>query len=110
MDRSLSADDRRLRTSVLFAIAVHSLFLVFFTVFLFNHADPMGDGMEMVGSSIAFMFIFLPFSVLAYLLAKMGRSLILAALLGLIASFLYFGLWLEFLDEHHIQTAPWNVG
>ena len=73
MDRSLSADDRRLRTSVLFAVAVHSLFLVFFTVFLFNHADPMGDGMEMVGSSIAFMFIFLPFSVLAYLLAKMGR-------------------------------------
>lgn len=109
MDRSLSADDRMLRTSVLFAIAVHSLFLVFVTV-LFNHADPMGDGMEMVGSSIAFMFIFLPFSVLAYLLAKMGRSLILAALLGLIASFLYFGLWLEFLDELHIQTAPWNVG
>jgi hypothetical protein len=56
------------------------------------------------------MFIFLPFSVLAYLLAKMGRFLILAALLGLIASFLYFGLWLEFLDELHIQTAPWNVG
>ena len=63
-----------MRTSVLFAVAVHSLFILFFTVFLFQHANPMGDGMEMVGSSIAFMFIFLPFSLPAYLLAK-TRSL-----------------------------------
>jgi hypothetical protein len=110
MDRPLSADDRRLRTSVLFAVAVESLFILFFTVFLFRHADPMGDGMEMVGSSIAFMLIFLPFSLPAYLLAKRGRFLILAALLALVASFLYFGLWLEFLDELHVQTAPWNAG
>ena len=72
MNRPLSPGDRHLRTSVLFAVAVHGLFLVVFTVFLFKHADPMGDGMEMVGSSIAFMFIFLPFSLPAYLLAKMG--------------------------------------
>src|SRR6478672_3052799 len=110
MNRPLSLGDRHLRSSVLSAVAVHGLFLVFFTVFLFKHADPMGDGMEMVGSSIAFMFIFLPFSLPAYLLAKMGRFLILAALLALIASFLYFGLWLEFLDELSIQPAPWNAG
>ena len=55
---------------MLFAVAVHSLFILFFTVFLFQHANPKGDGMEMVGSSIAFMFIFLPFSLPAYLLAK----------------------------------------
>jgi len=108
--RELSQGDRHLRTSVLFAVAVHSLFILFFTVFLFQHADPMGDGMEMVGSSIAFMFIFLPFSLPAYLLAKSGRLLILAALLALIASFLYFVLWLEFLDELSIQPAPWNAG
>jgi O-antigen ligase len=108
--RELSEGDRHLRTSVLFAVAVHSLFILFFTVFLFQHADPMGDGMEMVGSSIAFMFIFLPFSLPAYLLAKSGRLLILAALLALIASFLYFVLWLEFLDELSIQPAPWNAG
>ena len=108
--RELSQEDRHLRTSVLFAVAVHSLFILFFTVFLFQHADPMGDGMEMVGSSIAFMFIFLPFSLPAYLLAKSGRLLILAALLALIASFLYFVLWLEFLDELSIQPAPWNAG
>jgi len=110
LSAALSLDDKRLRTSVLFAVAVHSLFILFFTVFLFQHANPMGDGMEMVGSSIAFMFIFLPFSLPAYLLAKTGRLLILAALLALIASFLYFGLWLEFLDELSIQPAPWNAG
>ena len=55
MSRPLSRDDKRLRTSVLFAVAVHSLFILFFTVFLFQHANPMGDGMEMVGSSIAFI-------------------------------------------------------
>ncbi len=110
MSAALSLGDKRLQTSVLFAVSVHTLFILFFTVFLFQHADPMGDGMEMVGSSIAFMFIFLPFSLPAYLLAKSGRLLILAAILALIASFLYFGLWLEFLDELSIQPAPWNAG
>ena len=110
MTPNRSRGDKRLQASVLFAVAVHSLFIIFFTVFLFKHADPMGDGMEMVGVSIAFMFIFLPFSLPAYLIAKGGRFLILAALLALIASFLYFGLWLEFLDELGIQTAPWFAG
>jgi hypothetical protein len=62
--------DRRLRTSVLLAIAAQSLFLVFLTVFLFNHADPKGDGMEMVASGAAFMLIFLPLSLPAFILAK----------------------------------------
>jgi hypothetical protein len=30
--------------------------------------------------------------------------------IALIAFFLYFGLWLEFLDELGIQPAPWNAG
>ena len=108
MHTPLNQGDRRLRASVLFAVAAHGLFLVFFTVFLFKHADPMGDGMEMVGASAAFILIFLPFSLPAYLLAKRGRLLILAALLAFVASFLYFGIWLEFLDEMGIQTAPWG--
>ena len=62
--------DRRLRTSVLLAVATQSLFLVFLTVFLFNHADPKGDGMEMVASGAAFMLIFLPLSLPAFILAK----------------------------------------
>ena len=55
---------------VLFAVAAQSLFLVFLTVFLFNHADPKGDGMEMVASGAAFMLIFLPLSLPAFILAK----------------------------------------
>jgi hypothetical protein len=62
--------DRRLRTSELLAVAAQSLFLVFLTVFLFNHADPKGDGMEMVASGAAFMLIFLPLSLPAFILAK----------------------------------------
>ena len=54
--------DRKLRASVLFATLLETAFIVFLTIFLLRHADPMGDGMEMVGVSIAFMFIFLPFT------------------------------------------------
>ncbi|MGZ8401509.1 MAG: hypothetical protein ACXWVI_09450 [Methyloceanibacter sp.] len=46
--------------TVLLTVAAQSLFLVFLTVFLFNHANPKGNGMEMVGVGAAFMFIFLP--------------------------------------------------
>ena len=92
---------------MLFAVAVESLFILFLTVFLFNHADPKGDGMEMVASSAAFMLIFLPLSLPAYLLAKSGRLLILAALLAGLAAVLYFLFWLEILDELGIQAAPW---
>jgi hypothetical protein len=108
MNRTPSLGDRRLRTSVLFAIAVQSLYIVFLTVFVFNHANPKGDGMEMVVVSATFMLIFLPFSLPAYLLAKSWRWLIFAAILAGIATVLYFLFWLEILDELHIQPAPWN--
>jgi hypothetical protein len=107
MDRPLSQGYRHLRASVLFAVAVESLFILFLTVFLFNHADPKGDGMEMVASSAAFMLIFLPLSLPAYLLAKRVRFLILAAFLAGLAAVLYFLFWLEILDELGIQAAPW---
>ena len=100
--------NRRLRASVLFAAAAEIAFLVFLTVFLWKHADPKGDGMEMVGASAAFMFIFLPFTLPALILAKESRYLLLAASLAGIAAFLYFALWLELLDELHIQQAPWS--
>jgi hypothetical protein len=106
----MSLGDRRLRASVLFAIVAESLFLVFLPGFLFAHADPKGDGMEMVAVGAAFMLIFLPLSLPAFLLAKDGRWLILAASLAALAAILYFLFWLEILDELHIQTAPWNAG
>jgi hypothetical protein len=100
--------DRRLRASVLFAVAAQSLFLVFLTVFLFNHADLKGDGMEMVASGAAFMLIFMPFSLPAFILAKEGRHLVVAALLAGLAAFAYFAFWFEILAELGIQQAPWS--
>ncbi len=100
--------NRRLRTSILFATGVEMAFLVFLTVFIWNHADPMGDGMEMVLVGLAVMFIFLPFTLPAFVLGKESRYLLLAAFLAGIGALLYFGLWLEALDELHIQPAPWS--
>jgi hypothetical protein len=99
----LGKGDRRLRSSVLFAVTAHCLFLIFLTVFLFNHANPKGDGMEMVAVGAAFMFIFLPLSLPAFVLAKDNRALIIAAILASLASFAYFAFWLEILDELHLS-------
>src|SRR6516165_6710474 len=96
---SLSVGDKRLRLSVLFACAVEAAFIVFLTVFLFQHADPRGDGMEMVGIGFAFMLIFLPFTLPAFILARNGRWLVLATALAAIGAFAYFGLWLETLSD-----------
>jgi hypothetical protein len=74
--------DRKLRLSVLLAVAAEIAFLVFLTVFLWNHADPKGDGMEMVGVGAAFTLIFLPFTLPALILAKERRHLVVAAVLA----------------------------
>jgi hypothetical protein len=100
--------DTKLRASVLLATLVETAFIVFLTGFLLRHADPVGDGMEMVGVSIAFMFIFLPFTLPALILAKERRHLVVAAFLADLAAVLYFALWLEALDELHIQPSPWS--
>jgi hypothetical protein len=33
---------------------------------------------------------------------------VVAAFLAGVAAFLYFALWLEMLDELHLQPAPWS--
>lgn len=96
--------DRLLRTSVLFAIGAEVGFIVFLTGFLFWHADPRGDGMEMVGVGAAFMLIFLPFTLPALILARKGRWLVLAAVLAAAGAVAYFTLWLELLDELHLPS------
>ena len=96
---SSSVDDKRLRLSVLFACGMEAAFILFLTVFLFQHADPHGDGMEMVGVGFAFMLIFLPFTVPAFILARNGRWLVLAGGLAALAAVAYFGLWLELVGE-----------
>jgi hypothetical protein len=110
LSRSLTPDDRRLRASVLFAVAAESLFIVFLTVFLANHADPKGDGMEMVAVGAATIFIFFPLSLPAFALASQGRYLIVAATFAGLAAILYFLFWLQILDELGLQTAPWRAG
>jgi hypothetical protein len=100
--------DRKLRASVLFATLIETGFIVFLAHFLLKHADPMGDGMEMVGVSIAFMFIFLPLTLPALILAKERRHLVVAAFIAGLAAVLYFLLWLEALAELGIKPAPWD--
>ena len=96
--------DRLLRKSVLFAVGAEIGFIVFLTGFLFWHADPRGDGMEMVGVGAAFMLIFLPFTLPALILARKGRWLVLAAVLAAAGAVAYFPLWLELLDELHLPS------
>lgn len=105
MRRPLSVGDKRLRLSVLFACAMEAAFIVFLTVFLLQHADPRGDGMEMVYVGFAFILIFLPFTLPALILARNGRWLVLAAALAALAAFAYFGLWLEILSEMGLPKA-----
>jgi hypothetical protein len=58
MSQTVPVGDKRLRLTVLVVCAMEAAFIVFLTVFLFQHANPRGDGMEMVGVGFAFMLIF----------------------------------------------------
>jgi hypothetical protein len=55
--------------------------------------------MEMAGVGFAFMLIFLPFTLPAFILARHRRGLVLAAGLAALAAVAYFGLWLELVSE-----------
>jgi hypothetical protein len=74
------------------------------TGFPFKHAEPRGDGMEMVGAGATFMLVFLPFTLPALILARQGRWLVLAAVLAAAGAVAYFALWLELLDELHLSS------
>ena len=76
MSGDVSLGDRRLRSTIFLIVAIELGFIVFLAIFLWNHADPMGDGMEMVGVGAAIMLVFLPFSLPAFILAKERRSLV----------------------------------
>lgn len=91
--------DDGLRLSVLFACGVEAAVVLVLTVFVFRHANPKGDGMEMALAGFAFMLIFVPLTLPAFLLARQGRGLVAAAILAGLAAFAYFALWLETLSE-----------
>jgi len=88
-NKSLSVGDERLRLSVLATCALEAAFIVFLTVFLFQHSNPHD----------AFMLIFLPLTLPAFILAKHGKWLVLAAGLAALAAVAYFALWLELVSE-----------
>jgi hypothetical protein len=96
--KSLSVGDERLRLSVLLTCGIEAAFVVFLAVFLFQHADPRGDGMEMAGVGFAFMLMFLP-SLPAFILARHRRWLVVAAGVAALAAVAYFALWLEMVSE-----------
>ena len=108
MSGDLSLGDRRLRRTILLVVATQLGFIGFLAIFLWNHADPMGDGMEMVGVGAAVMLVFLPFSLPAFILAKEGRALMVAAGLAGLAALLLFAMWFQLLDELGLQAAPWR--
>ena len=68
----------------------------------------MGDGMEMVGVGAAVMLVFLPFSLPAFILAKEGRALMVAAGLAGLGALLLFAMWFQLFDELGLQAAPWR--
>ena len=88
MSAGLGRGDLRLRRAIFVVVAIELGFIVFLTVFLWNHADPMGDGMEMVGVGAAVMLMFLPFSLPAFILAEERRALVVAAGLAGLAALL----------------------
>jgi hypothetical protein len=102
--KSLSVGGERLRLSVLIACGAEAAFIVFFAVFLFQHANPRGDGMEMAAVGLAFMIIFLPLTLPAFILAKNRRWLVLATGLAALAAVAYFALWLEMVSELGLAT------
>ena len=108
MSGDVSLGDRRLRRTILLVVATQLGFIAFLAIFLWSHADPMGDGMEMVGVGAAVMLVFLPFSLPAFFLAKEGRALTVAASLAGLAALLLFAMWFQLLDELGLQAAPWR--
>jgi hypothetical protein len=84
---------------VLFACALEAAFIVFLAVFLFEYADPRRDGVEMAGVGFAFMLIFLPLTLPAFILARYRRWPVTAAGLEGLAAIAYFALWLELVSE-----------
>ena len=53
------------------------------------------------------MFIFLPLTLPAFMLAKESRHLVLAAALAGVVAFAYFAIWFELLDEIGVRPASW---
>jgi hypothetical protein len=84
-----------LRTLLLVLTVAQMMFIVFLTVFIINHMNPQGDGMEFVAVSAAIMLLEIPFTIPAFILAVRGRALGIAAGLAGFATVAYVLFWLQ---------------
>ena len=94
-----------LRAALLALTAAQMMFIVFLTVFIIRHMNPMGDGMEFVAVSAAIMLLEIPFTVPAFILAVRGKALGVAAALAGFATFAYVIFWIQVYAEVTVKAS-----
>ena len=95
----------RLRIVLLLLTAAQMMFIIFLTVFIIRHMNPLGDGMEFVVVSAAIMLLEIPFTIPAFILAVKGKALGVAACLAGFATFAYVIFWIQVYAEMTAKTA-----
>jgi hypothetical protein len=100
-----SKPGRTLRIVLLLVTAAQMMFIVFLTAFIIQHANPKGDGMEFVAVSAAIMFLELPFTIPAFILAVRGKALGVAACLAAFSTFAYVIFWVQVYAEVTAKSA-----
>jgi hypothetical protein len=86
MSQTVPVGDKRPRLTVLVVCAMEAAFIVFLTVFLFQHANCLHVDL-------------LPLTLPAFILARHGRWLVFSAGLAALAAVAYFAFWLETVSE-----------
>ena len=93
------APNATFRIVLLLLTTAQMMFIVFLTVFIIDHMNPQGDGMEFVAVSAAIMLLEIPFTIPAFILAVRGKALGVAACLAGFASFAYVIFWIQVYAE-----------
>ena len=99
------APNAALRIVLLLLTAAQMIFIVFLTVFIIDHMNPQGDGMEFVAVSTAIMLLEIPFTIPAFILAVRGKALGVAACLAGFATFAYVIFWIQVYAEVTAKAA-----
>ena len=86
------------RWTIMAIAAAQTLFWLYTIYYVIVHASPKGDGFELV-AIMPMSVIFLAFGLPAFLKARAGRSLKVAAILCLIGLAANFLVWAQILSE-----------
>ncbi len=89
---------RALRPTVLAVAAVQTAFWIYTWYYIIGHANPKGDGMELI-AVVPLTFIFLIFVLPAFFMGLAGRAFRTALILLLVGFAANFFLWTEILSE-----------